>query len=68
MYLPKFSGGYKCSECGRRCGIWMVDVKEYVYKVKDGRKWKMQCSYTCWQRAKKRGCENGERKNNERCL
>lgn len=59
----------RCSSCGKEWHIDYFGLSRYVYKQMDGRRQIMQCSWSCFNKERKR-CEEkyGVRENDrKRC-
>lgn len=41
--------GIRCSVCSKLCNLWYKPLNDYVYKLKLGNKYLIQCSYHCWR-------------------
>nr|DAK86212.1 MAG TPA: zinc finger domain protein [Caudoviricetes sp.] len=44
----------QCSYCGKKFSMFFYDIREYVYKVKEDKKYLYQCSYPCYRKEKER--------------
>lgn len=42
----------QCSVCKKNFSMSFYDIKNYVYKIKTGKKYIYQCSYACYRKEK----------------